>query len=137
MFSQSVEEVRDTRIFARSLPQGRQVLVYQMGLRTKRDVAMILPIPVKPGSGADAAQFVDLSGCPQLMLQLERLYPAREDYLSEAGGAADPFASPAAEIIEVKAVGSYEASFVPSLADFSRVDERFRLPPQVWEKLPG
>jgi hypothetical protein len=26
---------------------------------------------------------------------------------------------------------------VPALADFARVDERFRLPPRVWEKLPG
>jgi hypothetical protein len=133
MFTQPIEEVRDTRIFARSLPEGRQVLVYQMGLHTKRDVAMILPIPAKPGSGGDAVQFVDLSGCPQLMVQLERLFPGRADFLAES--AADPFAG--AETIEVKTVGSYEASYVLSLADFARLDERFRLPPGAWEKLPG
>lgn len=136
MFSQPVEEVRDTRIFARSLPEGRQVLVYQMGLHTTRDVAMILPIPVKPGSGADAVQFVDLSGCPELMVELGRLFPGEGNDLAESAAApADPFAG--AETIEVKTVGSYEASYVPALADFARVDERFRLPPRVWEKLPG
>ena len=31
---------------------------------------------------------------------------------------------------------SYEASFVPTVADFARLDERFRLPAGTWEKLP-
>jgi hypothetical protein len=34
-------------------------------------------------------------------------------------------------------VGSFEASFVPSIKDFSRLDDRFRLPTDIWEKLPG
>ncbi len=29
------------------------------------------------------------------------------------------------------------ASYVPSIADFSRLDERFRLSDQVWSQLPG
>lgn len=33
-------------------------------------------------------------------------------------------------------VGSFEASFVPSLADFSRLDERFKLKDKVWRQLP-
>jgi hypothetical protein len=33
-------------------------------------------------------------------------------------------------------VGDFVASFVPSIKDFSRLDERFRLPEGVWEKLP-
>jgi hypothetical protein len=30
----------------------------------------------------------------------------------------------------------YEASYVPRLQDFERLDPRFRLPPQVWASLP-
>ena len=33
-------------------------------------------------------------------------------------------------------VGSFEASFVPSIADFARLDERFRLPEGTWDSLP-
>jgi hypothetical protein len=36
----------------------------------------------------------------------------------------------------VREVGSFEASYVPKIADFSRLDERFRLPVAVWKKLP-
>jgi hypothetical protein len=38
--------------------------------------------------------------------------------------------------LEVVKVGSFEASFVPTIKDFSRLDERFRLPTEVWDKLP-
>ena len=38
--------------------------------------------------------------------------------------------------LEVVEVGSFEASFVPAIKDFARLDERFRLPTSVWEKLP-
>ena len=34
-------------------------------------------------------------------------------------------------------VGDFEASFVPSPKDFSRLDERFRLPDKTWESLSG
>jgi hypothetical protein len=33
-------------------------------------------------------------------------------------------------------VGAFEASFVPTIKDFSRLDERFRLPAGTWEELP-
>ena len=33
-------------------------------------------------------------------------------------------------------VGEFEASFVPTPADFNRLDERFRLPRSVWSALP-
>lgn len=32
-------------------------------------------------------------------------------------------------------VGSFEASFVPTVKDFARLDERFRLPNSVWDSL--
>lgn len=33
-------------------------------------------------------------------------------------------------------VGSFEASVVPTLADFNRLDARFRLSDEVWKQLP-
>jgi hypothetical protein len=39
--------------------------------------------------------------------------------------------------LAVVEVGNFEASFVPTIADFARLDERFRLPPKTWEALPG
>ncbi len=38
--------------------------------------------------------------------------------------------------LKVVEVGSFIASFVPSVKDFSRLDEQFRLPAKVWDKLP-
>lgn len=35
----------------------------------------------------------------------------------------------------VHAVGSFEASFVPSMADWDRLDPRFRLPVDTWARL--
>ncbi len=40
------------------------------------------------------------------------------------------------KVLEVKKVGKFDASFVPAIKDFSRMDERFRLPMGVWDKLP-
>ena len=40
-------------------------------------------------------------------------------------------------ILKVVHVGSFEASFVPTMKDFSRLDERFRISDTAWKKLPG
>jgi hypothetical protein len=37
----------------------------------------------------------------------------------------------------VHEVGDFVASFVPSLDDFGRLDKRFRLPRQTWNKIPA
>jgi len=38
--------------------------------------------------------------------------------------------------LPVVEVGEFEASFVPSVRDFRRLDERFRLPDATWDQLP-
>jgi len=38
--------------------------------------------------------------------------------------------------LRVHDVGSFEASFVPQLRDFDRLDERFRISRDVWDQLP-
>jgi hypothetical protein len=39
--------------------------------------------------------------------------------------------------LAVHEVGDFEASFVPALDDFERLDPRFRIPRTVWDELPG
>lgn len=63
MFSQRVERVSDTNIYARLIGDS-QVLVYEMRIASKTDVAMVLPLPVKRAS-EDALSFIDLSGYAQ------------------------------------------------------------------------
>jgi hypothetical protein len=38
--------------------------------------------------------------------------------------------------LRIHDVGSFEASFVPRIEDFDRLDARFRLPGHVWDRLP-
>lgn len=129
-FSGPVHDVTKTRIFARLIEPKRQALAYQMSLDTPADVAMILPIPVIPGSGEKAVQFIDLSGYEYFFSDLAKGFPTRSDSKWDY---AAPLA--AAGSLQVHSVGSFEASFVPTIKDFARLDKRFRLPDGTWDKL--
>ncbi len=136
-FSGPVSNVAHTRIFARWLPGSkpvRQALAYQMEFSADSDVAMILPIPVAPGTAEDAVKFLDLEKEPKFFDRLQELFP-----VPKVKYAVPPPTDAADEtprkLVVVK-VGSFEASFVPSLADFSRLDARFRLSDKVWKQLP-
>ena len=72
----SVEEVSGTNIFARGTEAGRQVLVYSMNLRSRIDLAMILPLPVPPGSSEDAVRFINLEGYPDFFQDMQTGFPA-------------------------------------------------------------
>jgi hypothetical protein len=134
-FSRPVEHVSGTQIFARPLADGSQALAYSMSFAAAGDLAMILPLPVPPGPEEDAVQFIDLEGYPDFFGDLRRAFPIMMAAPSR-GGLLAPAPQPAT-ILKVHDVGSFEASFVPTLADFDRLDERFRLSPAVWEQLPG
>ncbi len=134
MFSRPIHVVAGTQIFARSLEDGLQALVYQMKFAADEDLAMVLPLPVPPGSAEDAIEFVDLSGYDDLFDDLDRAFPE-----VVALGRSTVFAqslSPKAEPrLEVHDVGDFEASFVPGREDFGRLDPRFRLPDDVLDAL--
>jgi len=133
MFSGHVRHVSGTRIFARSAGDGRQILAYAMSMSADADVAMILPLPVPPSPPEDAVRFIDLSEYPMLFEDLSEAFPQeRAARLHE-----DTLSLSLPPTLKVHDVGDFEASFVPRLADFSRLDQRFRLPEQVWEQLPG
>lgn len=132
-FSGKVQLVADTNIFARASKDGRQFIVYSMRLDTRSPVAMILPIPVPKASKDDAVRFINLEKYAEFFDDMRTGFPppppGRGDVKNGATlGRADP--------IKVVEVGSFIASFVPSQKDFSRLDQKFRLPAGVWDKLP-
>ena len=133
MFSRPVREVAATRIFARHLDSGDQALVYGMNVSLSEPTAMILPLPVPPHPGEDAVRFVDLSGYADFFQDLHRAFPAPVSR-AQAGAMSRSLESNAT--LKVHRVGSFEASFVPSLGDFDRLDRRFRLADDVWSALP-
>jgi hypothetical protein len=135
-FSRHVEHVSNTNIFARSASAGRQFLVYGMSLETPEDLAMILPIPVPKGSADDAVRFISLKDYPAFFDDMRRGFPQP----AAAGRAKDESSLALAnkpKPLPVVEVGDFGASFVPSIKDFRRLDERFRLPQTAWDALPG
>ena len=134
-FSRAVSQVSDTNLFARPERDGRQILVYSMRFAADGEVAMVLPLPVPRRPAEDAVKFIDLSVCPDLFARLARAFVVE----ARAGmqPAAISGAPPPRPKLAVHAVGRFEATFVPTLDDFDRLDDRFRLPPGVWGALPA
>lgn len=131
-FSRPVFSVSATNIFARAVPDGRQYLAYSMTLSAAEDLAMILPLPVPHGTPEDAVTFIDLSGYAELFSDLAKGFA--KVMLSAERSAPAPRSRAPLAIVEV---GSFEASFVPSIRDFDRLEPRFRLPTTAWSQLPG
>jgi hypothetical protein len=133
MFTGEVERVANTNIFARAMGE-RQLLVYSMTYAAQSPVAMVLPLPVPPDPGEDALRFISLEDCPHFFAELADGFPRAEVFegsmMLSAGALDEP-----TRTLAVEEVGDYEASFVPSPGDFGRLDERFRLPPDLWLQL--
>lgn len=131
---QTAVEVGGTHIFARMDAQGRQWLAYEMSVRVPEETAMVLPVPVAPG-GQGAFEFINLAGYPTLFDDLMRAVrvwgsPRLTDRITLSAGRGGP------PRLAVHQVGAYEASFVPDLDAFARLDERFSLSPEVRRQLP-
>jgi hypothetical protein len=135
-FSKPVISVTSTNIFARPAADGRQFLVYSMSIHADTDLAMILPLPVKQPAGEKDLTFIDLKGYPDFFRDMERGFP-QPDKVSRHWSLLAPATASAGAKLEVQQVGDFEASFVPTVSDFSRLDERFRLPEGTWKDLPG
>ncbi len=135
-FSRSVPFVGRTRIFARHAPAGRQRLVYAMDVELAAETAMVLPLPVPVSDGPpadDALHFINLEGYADFFEDLAAAFP---DLGAKPASRGFDLVRAAPQTLVVHDVGLFEASFVPSRADFARLDERFRLPPAVWDALP-
>jgi hypothetical protein len=132
-FSKKVEHVVGTKIFARDSDKSLQFLVYEMKFEASEDLAMILPLPVPRNTPEDGVRFVDLEKYADFFKDMESGFPSTVGRgMAGMGG----FGGGAAKPLTVVSVGSFEASFVPSIAHFARLDERFRLPDGTWEKIP-
>jgi hypothetical protein len=135
-FTSLVEWVAETKIYARPAAEGRQFLVYNMSVEAKDELAMVLPLPVPKNTAENAVKFINLEEYPSFFDDMRKGFP--QPAASRGGPAAGGFGGAAPQPqLEVVKVGSFEASFVPKVADFARLDKRFRLPDGVWEKLPG
>ena len=128
-------QVFGTKIFARMLQPGVQGLVYQMVYKADKPTAMILPLPVRLPAGEQAVRFKNLKAYPTFFGDLAAGFPELESFsLSRSKSAA--VASMPAGALAVHDVGDFVATFVPSQADFGRVDPRFVIAKEVWAKLP-
>jgi hypothetical protein len=132
-FSGVVKSVSATNIFARMNGSGRQFVVYSMTIDMANSLAMVLPIPVKKNSDETAVRFVDLKDYPKFFDDLDSGFPKpilRSKSVTILGAE-----SASAHMLEVVRVGNFEASFVPTINDFGRLDERFRMPPDLFAKI--
>jgi hypothetical protein len=137
IFSRSVESVSKTRIFARTISFGQppiQAIVYQMNFLAGEDLAMILPIPTTPRAPDNSIHFIDLSAEPTFFDKLDAAFPRQQTRRATLGG--DSMMKGRSEPLVVHDVGDFQASFVPSHDDWFRLDERFKLPPGTWDRVP-
>lgn len=134
-FAQPVQFVGNTQIFARFLSDQKQAIVYEMQYESAVDNAMILPIPTVAGAGEKSVRFVDFSGYPQFFRDLNRAFPARNEY-STSSRAMLAAPAGAAPKLAVQEVGAFVASVVPRAEDFRRLDPQFSIAPETWGKIP-
>jgi hypothetical protein len=131
-FSRPVDLVAGTNIFARPAKGTGQYLVYSMTIKSGEELAMILPIPTPKASKEDAVTFINLEKYPNFFDEMRAGFPEPPPPRGAKKDAA-PLPDTKLKVVEV---GSFVASFVPTVKDFSRLDEQFRLPEGTWDKLP-
>jgi hypothetical protein len=136
IFSQPVVSVTNTNIFARMLADGWQHIVYQMDFESAKDNAIILPLPVTLAvTETESLEFISLQDYGNFFEDLRKGFPRavpkslRSDSLKSSK-------HPTESKIVVHEVGDFVASFVPSQADFERLDEQFRIPKESWDQIP-
>lgn len=132
IFSQTVEHVSGTHILARMVGPGVQALVYEMTVGAAADLAMVLPLPTPVPVTEDALELIDLSRFPSFFDDLAKAFPGPQSVA--ISGSSELAANTAP--LKVHQVGAFEASFVPRVDDFDRLDARFRLPPGAAGALP-
>src|SRR4051812_13091607 len=135
MFSGPVREVSETRIFARAGDGSTQFLVYEMTVRAKQQVAMVLPTPVNREKGENALKFINLEKYSDFFSYLNWGFPS--DLPRDSVGKMSMGGGMPGKTLPVQNVGAFEASFVPSLADFGRLDPQFRMSEKVWDAIPS
>ena len=110
-----VTSVNATKILAIPSNDGtRQFTVYANKVDTAADNAMILPVPFP-----DSVKFHDLSTYSEIFADLDKCFESTQRLSRRL--------SNSRSVLAVHRVGSYEASIVPSLDDFDRLSDTFKL----------
>ncbi len=133
-FAQSVDSVSNTKIFARLTDKGTQLLAYAMDYQSDVPNAMILPVPTT--GREDALRFIDMSGYEDLFRDLQRGFPTVRPLFSKALPTSRAAVEDSAPL-KVHKVGSFVASFVPTVDDFDRLDPQFVIPKETWGQVSG
>ena len=74
-FSQPVDYVAGTKVFARPSKDYGQYLVYSMTLKAGSDLSMILPIPTPKASKENAVGFINLEKYPEFFDDMHNGFP--------------------------------------------------------------
>lgn len=131
-FKPNPRSVSATEIFASHRRPGRQVIVYSMSLTMTSELAMILPVPVKQGAADDAVKFIDMENYPAFFEDLAKLFPSVSQKKFKGGSGGGGVGGGDGPPLEVHSVGQFSASFVPTIQDFDRLDEQFRIDKSIW-----
>ncbi len=126
-FSGDVTRVANTRIFARATEQGTQILVVQLDYAADTDIALIVPLPTPQATATDGVKFIDLATYPDFFGALQGGFP-----IARSG----PPELPSTSAVPARGVGTLNASFLPSRADFANLESQYRIPDEVWDQLP-
>ncbi len=96
------------------------------------EVAMILPLPAALPAGGNSIRFLSLKDYASFFDDMDKGFPQPAENFGPG-----PFGgSPSEETLKMESVGNFDASFVPTIRDFERLDPRFRIPEPTWGKLP-
>ncbi|WP_146599950.1 hypothetical protein [Novipirellula aureliae] len=125
--------MNNTQIFARLSGTSTQFLAYQMNYESREQNAMILPLPVKQPANAETLNFINLKEYEAFFDDLSDGFPFHSP---PSIGCSAPFDPTSRHELEVVEVGNYIASFVPTIADFDRLDSQFTLPNEIWASIP-
>lgn len=135
-FAGPVKYVSDTNLFARMTSKSTQILAYQMRFATLQENAMILPLPVATPAREDSLKFISLKHYDHFFSDLDRAFPVIEPPSFSRRLATDSAALEDQAALTVHEVGDFVASFVPTMNDFARLDQRFVIPKSSWAKIP-
>jgi hypothetical protein len=136
IFNSEVIRVSNTQILVTHSTDGkRQLTVYSNKVNTAGGNAMILPVP--KGGRAASVRFHDLSAYPNLFEDCAKCFAAARVSKGALGwGALTDSYELSNSTLRVHDVGSYRASIVPTLDDFSRLDASvFSLSPAIGDVL--
>lgn len=131
IFVAPVRSVQGTQILVSTLPNGRQLIVYENHVHQVGKNAMVLPVPA-----GQPIELIDMSRYKgNVWDDCDALFPKKTSSFGFGGGfGAAPSNKWGSDQppLPVQCVGGYHCTIVPALTDFGRVSrDVFYLPPDI------